>query len=66
MRSARLHVFSETKTDIGNLNPAQLHFMEIWKAPVKVVRTVDDVVAVVNEIKLLTGAGRYVKKTPHE
>lgn len=53
---------SETKTDAGDLNPAQLHFISLWKGPVKVVRSVDDVIAVVKEVRALTGDGKWVSK----
>lgn len=53
---------SETKTDIGELNPAQLRFIDFWKGPVRIVRTCSDVFAIVNEVKAMTGAGRWVKK----
>ena len=52
---------SETKTDVGELSPAQISFFEWWKGACKVVRTTDDVVAVVKDVKAMTGAGRFVK-----
>ncbi len=54
---------AECKTDLGELSPEQLHFMEEWKGPVYVLRTTDDVVARVTEIRKMTGAGRFVKHT---
>lgn len=42
---------SETKTDVGQLSPAQVHFAELWKGKVRVVRSIDDVIAVVQEIR---------------
>jgi hypothetical protein len=46
------HTFlSETKTDAGKLSDAQLHFAELWKGQIHVVRTVDDVIAVVKEVR---------------
>ena len=54
--------FSETKTDIGELSPAQTHFMAMWKGACKVVRTTDDVVAIVADVRAMTGAGRFVKR----
>ena len=53
---------AECKTDVGELNPAQIHFMEQWKGAVKVVRTTDDVIAIVADIKAMTGRGRFVSK----
>lgn len=54
--------FSETKTDVGELNPAQVSFMAWWKAPCKVVRSVDDVIAIVKDVKTMTGAGKFVRR----
>jgi hypothetical protein len=53
---------SETKTDVGDLSPAQIHFAELWKGPVKVVRTTEDVVAVVKAVRTLSGLGKMVMK----
>lgn len=53
---------SETKTDVGELSPAQVSFFDWWKGPVFVVRTVDDVIARVTAIRSMTGAGRFVKR----
>ena len=46
---------TEVKTDTGELSDAQRHFAELWKGQIHVVRTVDDVIAVVNVIKGIVG-----------
>ena len=43
--------FSETKTEAGKLNAAQIHFAKLWKGRIEVVRTVDDVFEVVKSVK---------------
>ena len=53
---------TEVKTDIGDLSPMQLHFMEFWKGHVTVARSVDDVILIVKEIKALGDIGRFVKR----
>lgn len=42
---------SETKTEKGELNPAQWHFMSWWKGDVEVVKTPEDVAMVVKRKK---------------
>jgi len=54
---------SETKTDVGELSPAQVSFFAWWKGACKVVRTVEDAFAVVSEVRAMTGAGKWVKKS---
>lgn len=48
---------SETKTEDGDLNDAQKHFISLWKGDVHVVRTVGEVVKVVSIYKAFVKAG---------
>lgn len=51
---------SEVKIDTGEMNPAQVSFVSWWKGPVRIVRTIDDVIAVVAAVKQMTGAGKWI------
>jgi hypothetical protein len=53
---------SETKTEVGALNPAQAHFIEEWKGDIVIVRSVEDVFTVVQYRRAHAGLGKFVAR----